>query len=123
MWKQTHFIHRSGNLTDKHLDCVWIWSGYLAQTIVRPHAPVPRPRPLHPVHPPRPPRTPRRSFALSESVKFTWKAILDRWIGEKYGITRLSAKEASKLLIRRIQTISGYERHAWLPHTFTHFHF
>ena len=38
-----NLVHRSGNLTDKHLDGVWVWT-----TVIRP---VPHPLPVpHPVH-------------------------------------------------------------------------
>ena len=95
MWKQPHFIHRSGNLTDKHLDCVWIWS---LAAIVRTQAPVSRPllaKRLHPVHPPRPPRTPRpprpprtprRSFALCLKVS--------KFLGKQSSIVGLVKKMA-----------------------------
>ena len=122
MWKQAHFIHRSGNLTDKHLDCVWIWS---RAAIVRTQAPVSCPllaQRLHPVH--RPPRPREPSSSLFCSV---WKcqillgkpSSLDWW---KRWHNSVVSSEPSKVLIRRIQTIGGYERHA-RPHTFAFYKF
>ena len=124
MWKQPHFIHRSGNLTDKHFDCVRIWSW---AAFIRTHTPVSRPllaQRLHPVH--RPPRTAPREpssslfCSLSESVKFYLESSLG-WIGEKDGITRLSAANRAKCWSDVFKR-SADTRHA-RPHTFAFYKF
>ena len=112
MWKQPHFIHRSGNLTDKHLDGIRVWS-----TVIHASLTIPRPLQLaHRLHPRGElAQKAQTSSSLSCSV---WKcqilpsqtsvgkqSSLDWW---KRWHNSLISSEPSKLLIQRIQTIGWY---------------
>ena len=117
-----HFIHRSGNLTDKHLDGVWIWSTVVHIAHIATSLPVPRPLLTHRFHPEL--LLVRKKLRLARSSLFSscsvWKCqILPSQTFEsrvrigsywwKRWHNSLISSQPSKLLIQRIQTIGGYE--------------